>query len=58
MNKKTLALLLLAGVCAQQSPLMAQTGVGAEPQQNLYVTNPESARPYRIPAIAAAWSIE
>ncbi|MBR4128117.1 MAG: exo-alpha-sialidase [Bacteroidaceae bacterium] len=54
MNRKTLALLCLAGACVQQSALTAQTRVEAEPQQNLYITNPESARPYRIPAIAAA----
>ena len=54
MNKKTLALLLFTGLFTQQTYVKAENKVEQEPQQNLYVTNPESARPYRIPAIAAA----
>ena len=54
MNKKTLALLLFTGLFTQQTDVKAENKVEQEPQQNLYVTNPESARPYRIPAIAAA----
>ena len=54
MNKKTLALLLFTGLFTQQTDVKAENKVEQEPQQNLYITNPESARPYRIPAIAAA----
>ena len=54
MSKKLLTLLLLAGLGTQTSVVKAETIVEVEPQQNLYITNPESARPYRIPAIAAA----
>ena len=54
MNKKLLTLLLLAGLGTQTSVVKAENTVEVEPQQNLFITNPESARPYRIPAIAAA----
>ena len=54
MNKKLLSLLMVVGLGVQPSVMKAENKVDAEPQQNLFITNPESARPYRIPAIAAA----
>ena len=45
---------MVAGLSASQTVVTAQNSVEQEPQQNLFITNPESARPYRIPAIAAA----
>ena len=45
---------MVAGLSASQTVVTAQKTVEQEPQQNLFITNPESARPYRIPAIAAA----
>lgn len=54
MNKKLLTLLLLAGLGTQTTVVKAENSVEVEPQQNLFITNAESARPYRIPAIAAA----
>ena len=54
MNKNFLTLLLFAGLASQQTVVKAETSIEEETQQNLYITNPESERPYRIPAIAAA----
>ena len=43
MNKKLLTLLMVAGVSASQTVVTAQNTVEQEPQQNLFITNPESA---------------